>query len=336
MDRILLVRVGALGDTLMVTPTVRALKQRYPAADIDFLCSESAAPLLELNPYISQLYRIHRRNLPYLISYEKQRLARQLGSRNYDVAFLLETAPRYYRLLLRARIRRISGFMETAFDPSNHCIANYLNAAGFPDSRLEDYQMDLPLAPEDEAAARRLIGHLASPRIGIHLGYGPRGRKKDQNSRLKGWGRDNFLRLSLMLLEKGTSLVFTGSVEDQDDIDSIRRRLPPARICSTAGLTGIRDLAAVQKNLDLVISVDTGPAHMAAAVGVPLIVLWGPAIFEQVCPVSPSSPIRILRVSIPCAPCYGTSRKDSCGRNLCMESISPQMVLNAAQDLLSI
>jgi ADP-heptose:LPS heptosyltransferase len=335
MNRILLVRVGALGDTLMVTPALRALKSRHPNAEIDFLCSESAASLLELNPYLSHLYRIRRRNLPYMLSYEKHRLARQLNSRQYDAAFLLETAPRYHQLLLHAGITRIDGFRETAFDPEKHCIVNYLNAVGFPGSRPEDHQMDLPVAPADEAAAERLIGHLESPRIGLHLGYGPRAKKINQSDRLKGWGQDNFLRLSLMLLDYGANLIFTGSAEDQRDIESIRRQLPQNRVRSTAGGTRVGELAAVLKKLDLFISVDTGPAHMAAALAVPLVVLWGPAIYEQVRPISPSSPIRILRIPPPCAPCYGTPRKDSCKRNLCMENISPDSVFEAAQDLLS-
>jgi ADP-heptose:LPS heptosyltransferase len=333
MDKILLVRVGALGDTLMVTPAVRALKNRYPNAEIDFLCSESAAPLLELNRHLARLYRIRRRNLPYLLSPEKHTLAKQLHSRNYDTAFLLETAPRYHQLLRHAKLPHIGGFSEIAFDPAKHCIENYLNAVGFPNSCPEDLQMELPVALEDEAVAERLMGHLKSPRIGLQVGYGPRQKKDNQTARLKGWSLQKFQDLSRLLLERGASLIFTGSMEDQEDVVSLLRQLPQDRVLSIAGRTSVRELAAVQKRADLFISVDTGPAHMAAALGVPLIVLWGPAIYEQVRPISHASPVRILRVPPPCAPCYASSRKNSCRNNLCMENISPDMVLNAAQHL---
>jgi len=335
VDRILVVRVGALGDTLMVTPAVRALKKKYPDAEVDFLCSESAAPLIELNPYITALYQIRRRNLPYMLSLEKQRLAIHLRSRRYDLALLYETAPRYHQLLLHSRIHRIGGFKEIAFNPAEHCIVNYLTAAGFPGSKPEDHRMDLPISPLDEKAAEQLIAQFKNPRIGLHLGYGPRGKKKNQSDRLKGWGRENFLRLSKMLIDRGADLVFTGSAEDLADIEFICQPLPPGRACVTAGKTRVREFAAVLKKLDLFISVDTGPAHMAAAIGVPLIVLWGPAIYEQVRPIAPFSPIKILRVPPPCAPCYGTPRKDSCRRNICMESITPASVMEAAEDLLS-
>ena len=335
MHRILVVRVGALGDTLMVTPSVRALKLRHPEAEIDFLCSDSAAPLLEFNPYITQLYRIRRRNLPYELSFEKHLLARQLRSRNYNIAFLLETAPRYYKLLVHSGISRIGGFVESAFDPEKHCIINYLNAVGFPRSEPEDLRMDLQVDAADEAAAERLVGHLQRPRVGLQPGYGPRGKKNNQSERLKGWERENFLRLSRLLLDQGASVVFTGSAEDQIDIEAILPQLPKDLVCSTAGKTKVRELAAVLKKMDLFISVDTGPAHMAAALAVPLVVLWGPAIYEQVRPISPVSTVRILRVPPPCAPCYGTSRKSTCRQNICMENISPDLVLNAARDLLA-
>ena len=92
---ILVVRAGALGDTLMATPVIRALGERYPDASLDVLCSSSARPLLELHPRVDRLFSLKWRNLPYVVSVEKLRLARALGARRYHFAVLLERAPRY-------------------------------------------------------------------------------------------------------------------------------------------------------------------------------------------------------------------------------------------------
>ena len=73
---------------------------------------------------------------------------------------------------------------------------------------------------------------------------------------------------------------------------------------------------------------------MAAALGTPLVVLWGPAILEQVRPLSSTTPIRIVRHPVFCAPCYGTPRMKACRRNICMESISPQRVFREATAIL--
>ncbi|MGI8784377.1 MAG: glycosyltransferase family 9 protein, partial [Acidobacteriota bacterium] len=71
--RILVVRAGALGDTLMATPVVSALRKRYAGAAIDFLCAESAAPLLAHNPDIACVLPLRQRNWPYWLSMEKRR-----------------------------------------------------------------------------------------------------------------------------------------------------------------------------------------------------------------------------------------------------------------------
>lgn len=72
---------------------------------------------------------------------------------------------------------------------------------------------------------------------------------------------------------------------------------------------------------------------MAAALGTPLVVLWGPAILEQVAPLSSSTPIRIVRHPVYCAPCYNTALMKTCRRNICMEGITPEQVLGAIDEL---
>lgn len=334
MNRILVVRVGALGDTLMVTPALRALRRQHPLAEIDVLCSESAAPLLEGNPHVSRVVRLRQRNLPYAVSLEKQQLVRALRARRYDMAILLERAPRYRDLLTRAHIPEIRSFVEFPFDPLQHCIVNYLRVAGADDLNDGDLDMELHLAEVDTAAARRLLHDLPQPRVGIHLGYGPRRGKKHQSQRLRGWDPEHAVQLVHDLLTRQVSIVLTGSAEDRIETERLVQGLPPDRIRSVAGQTSVRALAAVIGSLDVFVSVDTGAAHIAAALGTPLVVLWGPAIYEQTRPVSTCSPIRIVRVPVPCAPCYGTPLMKSCTRNICMEGITPGAALKAAEDLL--
>jgi ADP-heptose:LPS heptosyltransferase len=330
LNRILVVRVGALGDTLMVTPVVRALRRQNPKAEIDFLCSGLAGSLLEENPNITRIIRLHGRNLAYAISLEKRRLVQELRSRDYDLAILLESAPRYRELLTRAEILTIRGFEEVPFDRSRHCIENYMHVAGVKESGPGNLDMELHITPDEEAAVQRLLTNLPEPRIGIQMGYGPRKKKKDQSLRLKGWDRESWAQLIPKLLDLGASILMTGSAEDRDDVQCIVQGLPRDRVRSLAGCTNVRELAAIIRNLDLFISVDTGPAHMAAALGTPLVVLWGPAIYEQIRPISSFSPIEIVRVLIPCAPCYDTPAMKSCEDNLCMKGITSDAVLSAA------
>jgi ADP-heptose:LPS heptosyltransferase len=332
-SRILVVRVGALGDTLMATPLIRMLHERYPQAEIDFLSSELAAPLLELNPHLAHLFRLRARNLPFVLSPEKRRLVRHLRAREYDLAVLLESAPRYRMLLKRARLRQIRSFAEVRFDPALHAIVNNLNVAGFTGAKPEQLVMDLSLSPVDQAAADRILHEISPPRIGVHIGWGPQGRKRNQAHRLRGWSRAGFIELIRRLLATHVSVVLTGSSEDSRDADLIQEQLGNRKVHSIAGRTKIRELAAVIEKLDLLISVDSGPCHMAAALGTPLVVLWGPGRLEQTRPLSRGQ-VCVIRHILPCAPCQSTPQQKTCTRNLCMEAITPEEVLAEARHLL--
>jgi ADP-heptose:LPS heptosyltransferase len=327
--------VGALGDTLMVTPLLRALHKIHPEAQIDLLASGLASPLLECNPHIAKIYSLRNRNWPLFLSFEKQRLIRKLRVRRYDLAFLLESAPRYRRLIERAHPYRILSFKERPFDAGQHAIVNNLRVADIPASFMADLDMELLLTAEDMTAAQTMLRGLPGPHIGIHVGWGPLGHKRNQEIRQRGWRHTKFIQLIRNILNacKGSVLI-TGSSQDAGDAESICRFVDNPRLRSIAGRTRIRELAAVIKRLDLLISVDSGPCHMAAALGTPLVVLWGPGRLDQTKPISSASPIRIVRHPVPCAPCQSTPRQKSCRQNICMEAITPEEVFAAAGDLL--
>jgi len=336
-DRILIVRAGALGDTLMATPTIRALKQRYPGAELDFLCSQAARPLLEENPAIARLFSLEHRNVPYFFSLEKRRLARALRERAYGIAVLLESGHHYRELIEHAGAREIRDIRDT-HDPHVHAIVNNVRAAGCD---VPPPPMEIHLAPRDEMRAAEMLGGLPRPWIGLHAGYGPPRRKdsRQQGERLKAWGAENFARLGKMLRERhGASLVLTGGGSDLPVVSRISQMLsemlgPPEPLV-LAGRTSVREMAAVIEQLDVLVSVDSGPAHMAAALGTRLVVLWGPAILGQVRPWGDPERVAVVRHPVFCAPCYGTPMMKQCDRNICMEAISPARVAGEVARLL--
>jgi ADP-heptose:LPS heptosyltransferase len=319
----------------MATPVIPALRARYPSAQIDFLCAHPALPLLELNSKLSRIYALRWRNVPYWLSSEKRNLVRRIGEADYDFAVLLESAPRYRKLLDRAGITNLRDFRRTPFDARLHSAANNLRAAGF--GSWEDFSLaaELPLSREDYREAKGLLSKLASPLVGLHAGYGPASRKEGQGSRLKGWSLDHFRNLARSLQMRGASIVLTGSRQDWRLNESIIEGLPGDGIRNLAGQTSVRTLAAAMTRMDLLISVDSGPAHMAAAVGCALVVLWGPAKLQQVRPIEGSAPVVVIRRDVPCAPCYDTPAMKACRDNICMKKITPQEVFETAEKLLS-
>jgi ADP-heptose:LPS heptosyltransferase len=327
--RILVVRAGALGDTLMATPVLPALAERYPGAAIDFLASAGAAPLLAGHPLLDSILALRWRNLPQPLSIEKWSLARRLRARAYDLAVVLESARRYEELVRQAGARQVIGFPVTAFDPALHAIANNLRAAGFDDWRERPWTMQVHLTDEGRAQAATLRRRASGPLVGLHTGYGPPHRKREQERRLKGWALDNFAAVGRWLAAKGATLVLTGAAADRPAVERLRGLLPEDSVVNAAGTTSVREMAALIGAMDLLVSVDSGPAHIAAALGTPLVVLWGPAIYEQTRPVPTTGPVTVLREVVECAPCYGTPMMRACRRNICMERIAPAGVIGA-------
>ncbi len=182
--------------------------------------------------------------------------------------------------------------------------------------------------------AEEMLGGLRRPIIGIHAGYGPSGKKAGQVNRLRGWSCENFGRVAEGLAKRGASIVLTGSQRDAAACESIARFVKSGPVRMLAGKTNVAQLGGVIKSFDLLISVDSAPPHMAAALGTPAVVLWGPGIFAQTRPYSATTPISILQSGVPCAPCYGTDLMKTCTRNICMEFITPDQVVESATALL--
>ncbi len=331
VTRVLVVRAGALGDTLMATPAVTALAERHPGATIDFLASAAAAPLLQSVPDIHRILTLRHRNLPYWLSLEKMRLVSRLRRARYDLAIVLEHAERYYALVRRAGISRITGFRDTPFDSSLHSIANNLRAAGFDDYQARSWRMLVTPADDSRGIARRLREQHDGPLVGFHVGYGPPRRKKDQERRLRGWAPEHFAAVGNWLLERGATIVLTGAPEDRPAVQRLAAMLPRARVVDLSGRLTLRESVGLIGNVDVLVSVDSGPAHIAAALGTPLVVLWGPGILEQTRPVPCTGPVDVLREPVPCAPCYGTPMMKTCRQNICMEGIAPARVIAAVE-----
>jgi lipopolysaccharide heptosyltransferase II len=332
--RILIIRAGAIGDTLMATPLVRAARRTYPKARLVFICSRQAVDLLRYNPHLDCVHPLAYRHWPLWLSPEKLRIRSSLRRIGLDWALALESHRSFIRLAKTSGAERVmaygagpddEGFERATFDPKRHSIENHLQAASVLGVRPDGLQMDLNYPGEmDREVGRRLTlagvseeAHL----VGIHPGWAGRSHTLDQ-TRLRSWPLDRFAQLARWLAEgKKAQVVLTGSRQDRAMTNFIAARAGVGCL-DWAGQLTLLQLAALIRRLDLYLTVDAGPAHMAAALGTPLVTLWGPGIYEQTRPMEGRGPVRILRHSVPCAPCYGTPLMKSCQDNICMKEIT--------------
>ncbi len=340
--RALLIKPSALGDVVHALPVAETLHRRYPNTRLDWLVEEEAADIVRGHPAISEVVVSGRlrwwrelRNPAQVFQTlgEIRQFFGDLGRRRYDVVLdlqgLLKSA--LYLLATRAPIR--VGFSEgregapwvlthRAIAPPQpvHAVERYLALAAAVDATepVRDFRISVP--PQDVTAAHAVLSAAPRPRIVLH----PSARW-----RTKLWELDRWRSLAQTLMAEGAGVILTGSRDDDSMAAAILADLDPAPV-SLVGRLSLTELTAVLQDVDLMITVDSGPMHIAAAVGTPVVGLFGPTDPRRTGPLGPA---RILRRELPCSPCLQRRCKIP-DTYRCMRDLSVAEVVNAAHEVL--
>ena len=289
--RILIIKPSALGDIVLALPALSALKRSFPEARIMWLVRPEFAPLLEGHPYISDVILFDRRRLSKWWcspdSFQSLRsLIKQLKAGEFDLVFDFQGLFRtgYFswvtgckRRFGNAQGRELAHLFYTdkiSQDASSiHLVDYYLKmvaAAGAQQGRPE-FKFT-----EDTTAAETVDKLLKSQ--GVSGGYAVLVPGAAQVN--KRWPIERFAELAGRIGERfGLSIVVTGSQGEREYIEAIGKRA-----INLAGKTSVRELVPLMKGASLVVSNDTGPGHIAAAAGVPMVMIFGPTNPARVCP----------------------------------------------------
>lgn len=294
----LIVRCGALGDMVLLTPLIRLLAQRY-ARPVDLLTSGSwTAPLLEEQPDVGHLQILTSRRTPYWLCPSQWQAVRWLRARGVGPVYLCDPEPEIRRLLQRAGVAGTS--IVDAYDP-----AMPLRADGvWPDRWLELGQRDPaqhgPTSPVDDVASLRLPaltvasatrkdadawlrghGWHARPLVLFQAGNKRTHKRGGVATRQhnKHWPAERWAALARAVLHDlpDAQVLLCGSPAEHGVIEDIRRHAGNARVANIADVLPIPRLMALLERAHSLVSVDSGPAHLAAALGCPLVVLFGAA-----------------------------------------------------------
>ncbi|MCS7219934.1 MAG: glycosyltransferase family 9 protein [Anaerolineae bacterium] len=351
--RILAVKLADLGDVLLCTPALRALRQTYPQARLDALVTPHTELLIRHTGLVDRVIPFPKhdydapRELRHLARWKRLvSLFAQLWTARYDaVALFHHLSTRYgaikWRLLAAATgAPRIAGLENgrghgwlTCPVPDEgfgrrHEVEYALAVAQALGARTEDTSLVLPpFADEDERVAA-LMGEDRAPYIVIHAGSG-------SYSRARRWDPWKFAAVADALVDRlGVNVVVVGTFTDDGD-KVVRAMRSPA--LNLQGQTDLADLAAVLRRCKLFIGADSGVMHLAAAVGVPVIALFGPSNHQAWRPWAPPARARVVRLGIPCSPCsyIGTQvgAREGCPQRACMADLGPEPVLAAAMEL---
>jgi heptosyltransferase-2 len=330
--RILLVRLSALGDVVLATPAARALRKRFPEAEIDWLVESPYLPLIEANPHVHAFaYEKHGRHAG---SRGWLALRRELAQRGYDLVVDLQAKPK--TRLLRGVGReslalRKRSFGETLLallgrDPPlerAHAVDLYLEALAPIGVEPDGRALELHLSERMKAEAEPVLPQ------GRRVAIAPGARWAT-----KRWPIERFAQVAAALHESGLQPLLIGGPGEAEQMARIRAALPAGvRAPDTTGLS-IGGLAAAIGACELMVAGDSGPAHLASALGVPLVAIFGPTSPRRWGPVSERA--AVVRLPLDCSPCsnHGTARCPH-GDHRCMTGISTEAVLEQAWSLLA-
>lgn len=294
----LIVRCGALGDMVLLTPLIRLLARRY-GRPVDLLTSGSwTAPLLHGQPDVGHLQLLTSRKTPYWLCPSQWQAVCWLRARADGPVYLCDPEPETRRLLVRAGIADTA--IVDAYDPATPLQADGL----WPDRWLELGRRDpgrrWPTASVDDVAALRLpaLTVAAEARMDADAwlqGHGwhrrplvlfqagnkrthKRGRVATRQHN-KHWPAERWAALAHAVLHDlpDAQVLLCGSPAEHGVIEEIRQRAGDERVANIADALPIPRLMALLERAHSLVSVDSGPAHLAAAVGCPLVVLFGAA-----------------------------------------------------------
>jgi lipopolysaccharide heptosyltransferase II len=352
--RILIIRLDLIGDLVLSMTTVRALKHAYPDTAIDLLALPTSAKVVmgdpDLNEIITYDPNVWRR--PKALFQLKNwrnayNLLSHLHSRDYDIAvsvfgrwagtlaalsgakrrvgFGRESYPGLMTDNVRGRHWR-SGDHKHEVD---YCL-ELARAAGAITSiadRIPHLHVD-PLAQQQLEQLLEREGMVPEkPVIACHI--------SSNNGQSKRWPIPYWATLIDKLIRgQNAQVILTGAPGDIPLIKCVTHQMQEQAI-NLAGKTSLPQLVALLKQANLLISGDSGPMHIAAAVGTPVIAIHGPTDPDLSGPVSPTA--TVLRSDIWCSPCYNATDSADCRffTTQCMKNILPSQVYKVVQEKLT-
>lgn len=339
--KILIVKLSAIGDVIHTLPVLNAIRAHYPAAHITWLVEAAAADLVVghraldrvivsgRKRWLAQLKTGHRRQAIA----EIRAFWRDLRDTHYDIIIDFQSLLKSGVLVWLARGRRKIGFdkgmqhQEHSYlflnqrvppvDMEVHALIRGLMLTKAMGVKSESVVYDVPVGDEDRRQVDALLKENRLDGFRPVVAINPMALWET-----KLWFNDRFAMLADRLVnEKGVDVVFTGGPSDRGVIDEIFSMMT-ASAANLAGRTSLKMLAALYQRSALLVSTDTGPMHLAAAVGTPVVALFGPTAPWRTGPFG--SGHRVIRTAPACSPCF--KRQCDEHRCRCMKDISVEMV----------
>ncbi|MBC7264693.1 MAG: glycosyltransferase family 9 protein [Chloroflexi bacterium] len=353
--RILVVKLSDIGDVLTATPALRAIRETFPTARVDALVPPNSAPVLESTSLINNVLIFDKFRYDRITSALRPmsidtawRLGLDLRRQRYDWVVILHHLSTLWGTLKYAALAWSCGapirlgldngrgwflthrIADGGFG-ARHEVEYWLDVVSVLGAHTDNTHLEITFGPDDVHFARTALKALPGdgPLAVIHTGSGG-------YSLARRWDAARFAAVGDELaIHDGARIVLVGTA--LDNVDDVAAQMETAAL-NLCGRTTVKQLAAVLARCNLFIGVDSGVMHLACAVGVPVVAIFGPSNERAWGPWPRDEKHIVVRASLPCAPCsyvgHGVGHREGCLERACMDAVTTEMVLSAARGLL--
>lgn len=324
INRILILRSNALGDTVYATSILEGLKLQYPNAAIDWIGTNLSKGLFKFDPRISHVFGLNHRKIPLFFSSEKRFIVSHSKKNPYDLFINLNQGKQFHSLAKEIVATQKLGEPYTSLKdaPSGLHAGEKLKFFYKAILSTENFDQSYPTL-------------YSNPEIDVHtkfdlpahyIVFNP-SNSHNQKSGInhRAWPISHWQTL-LNTLNTKIPIVIIANKGEESYFEPMRP-FPSRNIFDLIGKTTLDELIAIVQNAQLLVTTDTGPAHIASAVNTPVICLVGPTPAHRTGPLkTPYNHVLILSKNLECSPCYRTERIKTCKENRCMIEITPSEV----------
>ena len=354
MNKILLINPFGIGDVLFTTPIIHTLKDTFSGVKIGYLCNSRGQAILENNPYVDYVFVYERdefealrKKSSFLWLKKIVVFLNQIKKEHFDLAldFSLNTQFGFFCWL--AGIQERAGFdfkkrgwfltkkIKLSGYSGKHIVEYYAELLRFLGVELKYRKLELCLKKEDIDKADEMLtkaGILQADLAGIIPGAG---RSWGKDAYLKHWPAEKFAQLADKIIEEHrVKIIIMGDLSEQVIAEKLIKNMRHKAV-DLSGITTIGELSALLSKMKLVITNDGGPLHMAVALGIKTVSIFGPVDERVYGPYPLSQSHIVIKKDTPCRPCYQNFKMPECQRNRdCIDSVGIEDVLEAARRLL--
>lgn len=314
----LIVKIAAIGDVIMALPMIEEIRKLDENADVTWICGKGVKTLLE--PFdIDHIITIDEKKLLTGTKLEKIivvfRLWRQIAGRKYDVIALGHAAKRYKLLTMLTRCNTFRAFSHVMGKvwpiPGRHHTDEYVRLIN-PDNKVPIQAAKFPPV----ALPMEIRKLLATDKpLAVLAPGGAKNLLADDN--LRRWPVENYVKLAKEMIAVGYEVIITGTNSDK----WFEKYFKDISMINLVGKTNLVELIGVFQNVDVIVTHDSGPLHLAGLTRTKLVAIFGPTNPWEKVPRRENIVTVWHDKNLACCPCYDGKYYAKCENNTCMSNV---------------